>query len=143
MKPARIVIDTNVFVSALRSRQGASHKLLMMVGATDAFQVCVSVPLVLEYEDATKRQSRTLGLTHGDIEEIIDYICSVAEHREIFFLWRPFLKDPKDDLVLELAVEAECESIITYNARDFAGIETFGLRTLTPKELLQQIGAIR
>ena len=42
----------------------------------------------------------------------------VSEHRRIFFLWRPFLKDPKDDMVLELAVEAEVEYIVTHNLKD-------------------------
>ena len=62
--------------------------------------------------------------------------------REIFFLWRPFLRDPRDDMVLELAVEAECDAILTYNQRDFAGVEQFGLRANTPKEFLQEIGEI-
>jgi len=71
-----------------------------------------------------------------------DYLCQVALRREIFFLWRPFLKDPKDDLVLELAVESECEFIITYNRRDFAGTEKFGIKVLTPKEFLKKLGEI-
>jgi hypothetical protein len=58
----------------------------------------------------------------------------VANHQPIFFLWRPFLKDPKDDHVLELAVEAGCDYIITFNVRDFTGVEQFGLKTLGPIE---------
>lgn len=83
-----------------------------------------------------------MKLTHEDIDDILDYICKAANHRQIFFLWRPFLKDPKDDLVLELAVEASCDYIITYNVRDFAGAERFGLTVITPKKLLQTIGEI-
>ena len=137
----RIVIDTNVFVSALRSRHGASFRLLMLLGGKQ-FKACVSVPLVLEYEDAGKRLGREFGLTHHDIEDIIDYICNVADRREIHFLWRPILKDPKDDLVLELAVEASAKFIITYNKRDFVGVEKFGVQILTPKEFLTAIGEI-
>ncbi len=64
------------------------------------------MPLVLAYEAVAKRHARELGLTFGDIETVLDYICSVASHRRIFYLWRPVLKDPGDDMVLELAVEA-------------------------------------
>jgi len=84
-----------------------------------------------------------LGLDARTIDDILDYVCQVARRREIFFLWRPFLKDPNDDLVLELAVESESEFIITYNRRDFAGIETFGVKVLTPKEFLQKLGEIK
>ena len=63
-------------------------------------------------------------------------------HRRIFFLWRPFLKDPKDDMVLELAVEAEVEYIVTHNLKDFHGAEHFGIKAITPKEFLRKIGEI-
>ena len=142
MPKSRIVIDTNVFISALRSRRGASFKLLSMLGGS-AFDISVSVPLVLEYEALAKRQARALGLDSTTIDDILDYVCQVARRREIFFLWRPYLKDPNDDLVLELAVESESEFIITYNRRDFAGIETFGVKVLTPKEFLQKLGEIK
>ena len=85
---------------------------------------------------------RSLGLDAATIDDILDYVCHVALRREIFFLWRPFLKDPKDDLVLELAVESESEFIITYNKRDFAGIEKFGIKIITPKEFLRKLGEI-
>ena len=70
------------------------------------FKASVSVPLILEYEDAVKRLGRELGLSHHDIDDILDYICGATERREIHFLWRPILKDPKDDHILELAVES-------------------------------------
>jgi hypothetical protein len=77
------------------------------------------------------------------IDDILDYLCTVGDRRSIFFLWRPLLKDPKDDMVLELAVEAECESIVTYNQRDFAGADRFGVRIVTPREFLQERGLLR
>jgi putative PIN family toxin of toxin-antitoxin system len=135
----RIVIDTNVFISALRSSRGASHRLLLMAGGTD-FEFALSVPLVLEYEDVAKRMTAETGLEPGDVDDIIDYLCSVAHHQEIHFLWRPFLKDPCDDHVLELAVEAGCETIVTHNVRDFAGTERFGIRAIGPAEYLRGIG---
>ena len=137
----RIVLDTNVFVSALRSSRGASHRLLMMVGGPD-FEIAVSVPLVIEYEDVSKRMADTTGLSAGDIDDIIDYLCSVAHLQEVHFLWRPFLKDPCDDHVLELAVAAGCEVIVTHNVKDFAGSDRFGIRALGPADYLRSIGGI-
>ena len=71
---------------------------------------------------------------------MIDYICSVARRQSIFFLWRPLLKDPKDDMVAEVAAAAGCDAIVTYNVRDFVGVEKFGVRILTPADLLKKIG---
>lgn len=138
----QVVLDTNVFLSTLRSRRGASFRLLSLVGLGRRFEVNVSVPLVLEYEEVAKRQLRTVELSSEEVDDIIDYICSVANRRRIFFLWRPYLRDPKDDMVLELAVEARCDYIVSYNKRHFAGIEKFGLRVLTPQEFLREIGEI-
>lgn len=138
--PIQIAIDTNVLVSALRSQNGASFKLLSLVGISKQFEINLSVPLVLEYEDVTNRQRHINGLSAQDISGILDYLCSIANCRQIYFLWRPFLKDPKDDMVLELAVEAQCQYIISFNKKDFAGIEKFGLQVLTPQEFLKEIG---
>lgn len=135
----RIVIDTNVFVSALRSKRGASHELMMLVGGSD-FEFALSVPLVVEYEDVAKRMPADTGLSAGDVDDILDYLCSVAHLQEIHFLWRPFLKDARDDHVLELAVEAGCEAIVTHNVRDFAGSEQFGISVVGPREYLEGIG---
>jgi putative PIN family toxin of toxin-antitoxin system len=137
----RIVIDTSVFISALRSRRGASHCLFMLLGRAD-IEVNISVPLILEYEDAAKRIAREVGLTHADIDDVLDYICSIAKRRRIHFLWRPFLKDPQDDHVLELTVESGCNFIVTHNVRDFSGSEQFGIRVVTPKEYLKVIGGL-
>lgn len=135
----RIVIDTNVFVSALRSSRGASHRLLTLVGGQD-FEIALSVPLVVEYEDVAKSQTDATGLTYEDVDDIIDYLCSVAHLQEIHFLWRPVLRDPGDDHVLELAVEAGCRFVVTHNIRDFAGSEQFGVTAITPGEFLRRIG---
>ena len=134
----RIVLDTNVFITALRSQNGAGFKLLSQVDK-ERFRLVLSVPLVLEYEEVAKRQSRSLGLNHSDIDDIIDYLCAVGEHRRIFFLWRPLLRDPHDDLVLELAVEAQADAIVTYNIRDFGLARTFGLDVLTPQQFLRHL----
>lgn len=137
----KVVLDTNIIIAALRSRRGASFKLLSLIG-TDKFDLFISVPLILEYEDVAKRQARQIGLTFADIDDILNYICAAAYHQSIFFLWRPFLKDPKDDHVLEVAAEAGCDYIITFNVRDFSGVEQFGLKTLKPRAFLQLIGEV-
>jgi putative PIN family toxin of toxin-antitoxin system len=137
-----IVIDTNVLVSALRSQYGASHKLLLILDS-GKFEINLSVPLVIEYEDAGKRLvSNKAGLKNRDIDNILDYLCSVANLRKVHYLLRPFLRDPKDDMILELAVSAGCEIIVTYNKADFEGIEQFGIRIMTPQEFLKEIGEL-
>ena len=85
------------------------------------------------------RHLAATSLSEDDVRNIIDYLCSVAVQQEIFYLWRPILRDPGDDLVLELAVAANCEAIITHNVRDFAGLSRFGPRLLTPGEFLQEL----
>ena len=142
MKSYRIVIDTNVMVAALKSKRGASYKLLSIIDQ-DKFQISISVPLIIEYEYALKRTNLNILLTESEIDDILDYICQIADKREIFYLWRPYLKDPKDDMVLELAVESESDYIITYNQKDFQGVSKFGIKTLTPKAFLKKIGEIK
>jgi predicted nucleic acid-binding protein len=115
--------------------------LLSLVG-TGAFEICVSVPLVLEYEEIAKRHALAFGLADEDIDDVLDYLCQVADRRRIHFLWRPYLKDLEDDMILELAVEAECSVIVTHNVRDFAGLERFGIRAIGPRKFLREIGAI-
>jgi putative PIN family toxin of toxin-antitoxin system len=135
----RIVIDTNVLVSALRSNKGASFQVLTLIDS-GKFKFGLSVPLVIEYEAATKRLVSPGALSAADIEDIIDYICAVGEHHKIYFLWRPILKHSKDDMVLEIAVASRAQAIVTFNTTDFKGSETFGIRVMTPQQLLTEIG---
>jgi putative PIN family toxin of toxin-antitoxin system len=141
MEQYQIVIDTNVLVAALRSHRGASHKLFMLINS-GKFEINVSVPLVLEYEAVAKRLTGEIPLTERDVDDILDYICTAANRKRIFYLWRPFLRDAKDDMVLELAVAASCDFIVTHNKKDFQGIERFGLEVVTPKEFLEEIGEL-
>ncbi|MEO8620506.1 MAG: putative toxin-antitoxin system toxin component, PIN family [bacterium] len=138
--PVRVVLDTNVFIAGLRSPDGASFQLLQYLGGA-AFTLCISVPLILEYEAVAKRQSRELGLSFADIDDVLDYACSIAEPHAIFYLWRPFLSDSRDDLVLELADEARVTCIVTHNRRDFAGTEQFGIDVLSPGAFLRRVEA--
>lgn len=135
----RVVLDTNVLYTGLRSRNGASFRLLKNIGSGN-FQTCISVPLVLEYQQTLLGKQAELGLSAAAIEDVIDYICLIAHKQRVFYLWRPFLRDSKDDMVLELAVAAECPYIVTYNRKDFKGAERFGVSIVTPIEFLQSIG---
>jgi len=139
MPVPQIIVDTNVLISAQRSRRGASSRLVSLIG-TGLFDVHVSVPLVLEYEDVLRRYREELGLTPEDVDDVIDAICALAIPHEIHYLWRPYLRDPKDEHVLELAVKARCSRIITFNQRDFEGSEKFGVTVMAPKVFLQEIG---
>jgi putative PIN family toxin of toxin-antitoxin system len=137
----RIVIDTNVLIAALRSKRGASHKLLMLLGS-EKFSIHISVPLMLEYEDAAKRLLGSIPLNEQEIDDILDYICAVAQEHRLFYLWRPHLKDPNDDMILELAVTANCDCIVTYNQKDFQGVGDFGVKVITSQEFLKRIGEL-
>ena len=132
-----IVLDTNVIVAAARSRDGASFLLLQELLGESRFRICLSVPLAMEYEMAVKKAG---GLKPEDAEGLVDFLCEVGDRREIFFLWRPYLRDPKDEMVLELAVEASAEAIVTHNVRDFAGVEDgFGIRVIRPGAFLLEL----
>ena len=128
-----IVIDTNVLLTALKSSQGASFRLLSLIG-DDRFRIHVSTPLVAEYEAVLKRGHLTLS--PAEIDNVIDYLCAKATGHEIFYLWRPMLKDPGDDFLLELAVKAGAW-IVTWNVDDFKLTGTLGVRVVTPREFLE------
>jgi len=133
-----VVLDTNVLVSAIRSNRGTSFQVLTSVG-TGLFDIAVSVPLVVEYEDAMLRHVEHSNLKETDIKDIIDYLCTIAKLQHIYFLWRPLLRDPKDDLIVEVAIAAGCDAIVTHNRKDFKGVESLGLRVLTPSAFLKEI----
>jgi putative PIN family toxin of toxin-antitoxin system len=132
----RVVLDSNVLVAGFRSRNGASFRLLQLLRA-GRFQIAVSVPLVLEYEAELVRHAGLLGWRRQDAVGLVDYMCRIAHRQEIHFLWRPALTDPKDEFVLELAVAAACEALVTHNVRDFEDASRFSLRVLTPFAFLK------
>ena len=138
----RVVLDTNVLVAALRSNRGASFRLVSEIDS-GRFEICVSVPLVLEYEAALSRQARSLGLSRREVSDFLDYVCSVARRQPIFFLWRPRLRDPGDDMVLEAAVAGGCRYIVTFNKRDFESGQPLPVRLVTPWEFLHTIGVLK
>jgi putative PIN family toxin of toxin-antitoxin system len=136
----RIVLDTNVLISGIRSRQGASFRVLELVGS-GRFTVCISVPLILEYQAASQRILPSTRLGKQDIDELIDFFCSVGERHQIHYLWRPQLQDPKDDMILELAMAAQANAIVTFNMNHFKEVLHFGIEVISPQDLLSRIGA--
>lgn len=141
----KIVVDTNVVLSALFSNRGASYKLIQRLfdDAEKEF-IChvVSVPLVLEYEEVLlrpKNKEHYPYLSENDLRGFIADMVAISRRVKLHFLWRPFLKDSADDKVLETAVNGGAYAIITFNTKDFEGVEKhFGIRILTPKELFEQ-----
>ena len=136
-----IVIDTNVMVAGLRSRHGSAFCLLTLVG-TGRFDIHLSVPLVLEYEEVLLRDLPHLQVPRSVVEDVLDFHCMVATRHQIFFLWRPYLPDPSEDMLLELAVAARCDFIVTYNIRGFVSVERFALWAIEPGAFLRHIGAL-
>jgi putative PIN family toxin of toxin-antitoxin system len=136
MMEPRVVLDTNVIVSAFRSRRGPAYRLVSQIGK-GPFEISVSVPLVLEYEEVLRRAT---SLGEQGVSDVLRFLCSVARRQKIFFLWRPILPDPKDDMVLELAVASRARYIVTYNGKDFAAAASFGIEALTPESFLRTVG---
>ena len=131
------MLDTSVLVAAWRSRTGASFEILRLVGRR-RFEITVSVPLVVEYESALLRHI-TAKQRAADVAALIDYLCLVARRQEVFFLWRPLLRDPNDDMVAELAVASGADAIVTHNVRDFVGVGRFGVHVLAPGQFLLRL----
>jgi predicted nucleic acid-binding protein len=96
----------------------------------------------MEYESVANRFLQQNNLSTSDLDDILDYICSASNKHKINYRWRPFLKDPKDDFVLELAVKARCQYIITFNKKDFSNISKFGIKAVTPWEFLKERGLL-
>ena len=132
------VLDTSVLVAALRSNRGASFHILRAIRAGD-IRIAVSVGLVLEYESVLLRPGLIPHFTDDELRRIVDGLCQLADHQQVFFAWRPFLPDPDDDLVLELAVAASAAFVITHNISGFRGSESMGVRAITPATMLDII----
>jgi len=134
-----VVLDTNVVIAALRFRRGASFAILQRLG--QGWVPLISVPVILEYEAVGKREAQRLSIPESTVEAIIRRFCFVGRETGIYFRIRPFLSDPGDEFLLELAVGGRADAIVTHNVRHFAGAERFGIRVLTPREFLRTIEA--
>ena len=129
----KVVLDTDVVVAALRSSQGASRAWVRAVLRHEV-ELILSVPLVLQYE-AVLLRPETMTAIGGDAERVgrfLDLLCAVGRPLDISFLWRPVLRDPDDEMVLEAAVHGRVDALLTFNLRDFAGSERLGVRIERP-----------
>ncbi|MDD5675962.1 MAG: putative toxin-antitoxin system toxin component, PIN family [Chitinivibrionales bacterium] len=131
-----IVLDTNVIFSGLYSQYGSSYTLLSEIGK-GKFNVHVSVPLIFEYEDVLMRNQKELGLSVEEINEVLEFLCSVSNPHLLYYSWRPCLNDPDDEMLLELAIAANARFIVTHNIRHFKGIHGFNVRAIKPSEFLK------
>lgn len=138
MKNHRAVVDTNVLRAGLYSACGASYQILWMVERGQIVPL-LSTTLLFEYEDILKRHQKELRLSNRAIEDVLDGFCVRGECRNIHFLWRPALSDPKDDHILELAVAAGNTDVVTHNLKDFVAASQFGVRVVTPATLLGEL----
>ena len=131
----RVVVDTNVWVAAVRSPHGASFLLLKQLSR---FTSLVSVPLFLEYEDVLKRPAtlEASGLDIADMDAVLNMLARESEQIMINFLWRAQLNDPKDDMVLEVAVNGQADAIVTHNTQDFGNCD---MTIRTPKQFLEEL----
>ena len=132
----RIVFDTSVLVAAARSRHGASHALLSRL-PDPRFQPVISIPVFVEYRAVLLRPENLLQRSAPQADGFLDFLLSVSHLQEIYFLWRPVLPDPDDDLLFELAVAANARYVVTHNLRDFRGMEKWGIRAVTPSDFLE------
>lgn len=136
-----MIIDTSVLVAGLRSELGASSQVLVAM-AGQRVRPLVTTAMFLEYEAVLLRAEHRLatGMSETDVEGFLRALAAAAEPVEISFRWRPQLRDPADEIMLEAAVNGRAEAIITHNVTDFDPASLrFGIRTLTPAQLLKEL----
>jgi putative PIN family toxin of toxin-antitoxin system len=132
-------LDTNVVVTALRSPAGASAEILRRVRRREVTMLA-SVGLFVEYEAVATRPEHlaAAAATIADVRNVLDVLAHHIVPVEIHYLWRPRLRDPDDDMVLEVAVNGRAEMIVTFNGRDFGRVPAeFGIIVVRPDELLR------
>jgi putative PIN family toxin of toxin-antitoxin system len=136
----RLVLDTDVIVAALRSSEGASAALLRAIRRKRA-EMLLSVPMLMEYEATCQLAEHRLasGLSESEIEAFLDGLVFLAEPVETHYRWRPQLRDPGDEMVLETAVNGQARAIVTFNRRDYGEApDRFGIEVLSPGEALRR-----
>jgi predicted nucleic acid-binding protein len=126
----------------MRSPSGASAEIVRLA-RQGRVTLCVSVALALEYEAVCSRLEHRLaaGLSEDEVNVFVDAIIALAEPVTMHFLWRPQLRDPCDEMVLETAINGDAEALVTFNARDFGEVPGhFGVDLLLPREVIVRMG---
>ena len=132
----RIVLDTSVLVAASKSRLGASFHLLSLIPHQD-FEFAISVALYTEWQAVlTRPEHIPPNSTAENALAFLRYLASIAHLQDVHFLWRPFLRDPDDDMVLECAVASGSQFIVTHNVKDFKRAPELKVQAVTPSEFL-------
>lgn len=132
----RIILDTSVLVAASRSRNGASFHLVSMLPCSQ-FEIALTVALYTEWQSVlTRPEHLPSNASAQDALGFLRYLASIAHLQDVHFLWRPFLRDPDDDMVLECAVASGSEYIVTHNVKDFKRSEELRVQAITPANFL-------
>lgn len=137
----RLVLDTDVVAAAMRSPTGASAAILM-AALEQRVTLLANVPLVIEYEAVCSlaEHREAARLNKDEVRQFLDAVVAMMEPVETHFLWRPRLRDPADEMVLEAAVNGNATAIVTFNIRDYGNVaHDFGLEVLRPRDVLRRI----
>jgi putative PIN family toxin of toxin-antitoxin system len=137
----RVVADTDVIVAAMRSPGGASAAILR-TARQGGITLLVSVALAMEYEATCSEAEHRLaaGLSDREVEIFLDAVVAMAEPVKTYFLWRPQLRDPGDEMVLETAVNGQADALVTFNLRDFGAVPArFGIELMIPREAIRRM----
>lgn len=138
----RLILDTNVLVTALCNQGGASH-LLIRLALADKITMLASPPLWLEYEAVLKRPEIRLrhGISLDNLDIVLDTLAAHVEPVHLNYLWRPQLRDPSDEMVLETALIGCADVLVSFNTKDFAdAARRFNLKLVTPSECIRFTG---
>jgi len=135
----RVVFDTNILAAVSRSKRGASYALISML-PSPKFELAVSIPLYLEYLDVLMRpEIKPNGVSNAEVLSFVRKILDYSHKQSIYFRWRPWLKDPNDDMILELAIASQSSYIVTFNLKDFENIAPFGIEAISPSDFLEMV----
>jgi putative PIN family toxin of toxin-antitoxin system len=136
MKPLQIVMDTSVLIAGMRSKTGVSNAFLRLLN-DPRVRFHISNALLFEYDEVLRREQDALRLADQDIEDVLDGFCTMSEKHYRLFAWRPISTDPDDDFVVDLALSARVDYLVTYNLRDLQFVEQYGIKVRTPQRVLE------
>lgn len=133
----RIVLDTSVLVAASRSRNGASFRIVSRLPSPE-FEIALTIAVYTEWQAVlTRAEHLPPGATPDMALGFLRYLASIAHLQDVHFLWRPFLRDPDDDMMLECAVASGSEFIVTHNVKDFRRVQELKVQAITPADFLK------